>query len=282
MRLTPILSRFRSCGTLFSVVVVSFLAGCSGPDGSTSSTADSPDTEIRVGAKKSVSGLRFGKYKNDSAEDGEFKTLTLEARTSRTSRDYDGIWKGTVKKGSGSQSVSGGFTVVRRKIPMDSNVNGYIWTYVVKLFSKENDNKLFHESAFTNVSNSVALYDWKTKTEQIIDLIADPAGNRPFDLSCTLKELHDDNVFEEGLSMDEYPDIGIEEVDGKLEVNIGASYFDGTDNDKIVENSRSGSDIDVTILMDNKPYYHVKVTAKKGIIESLDGGVSKVADFNCR
>jgi hypothetical protein len=256
------------------------VGGCSSSSDPTESTADSPDTEVRVGAKKSISGLRMGKYRNDAAGGGELKTLQLEARTRATPREFDGTWKATQKVGSGSKSLRGGFTVVKKKIPMESNANGSVSTYVVKLFAEGGE--LFHEAALTNVQNSVALYDWKTKTEQIMDLVTDASGKRPFALDCTLKTLHDDNVFEEGLSKDEYPDIGIQEVDGNLEVDIGASSYDGTDNDKVVENNRSGSDIDITILLGKTATYHVKVVDKKGVIESLEGGTSKVADFTCR
>jgi len=57
-------------------------------------------------------------------------------------------------------------------------------------------------------------------------------GDEPtFARQCTLTELRDSTVFEESLSIDEWPDISIERAaTGELEFTIGASLFvDGED-----------------------------------------------------
>ena len=81
------------------------------------------------------------------------------------------------------------------------------------------------------------------------------ALHEAFSQSCTLTKLHDDGVFEESLSMEEYPDVSVER-DGRtgvITVSIGSSVY-----------SSSNHEMTVT-LVTSEPVPAVVGTTKNGL-----------------
>jgi hypothetical protein len=261
------------------VCVTSFGTATLACAGSTAPSPEADEGELRVGASRSESGLRLGVYAGRSPENGEFTALTLKSRVRGVSREFDGTFSGKIKESHGTRDVKGGFKIVQKRVPAPQLASHSRIAKVLKLVE---DGGPTSEFIYQYIDNTLVLSDVVGDREQFVDLVTDAAGNRTFSLSCKLTELHDDNVFEEGLSKEEYPDISIDEVEGKFHVDIGAAMFDGSDDDRITVNSRSGDDIKLTIALHGEDTYRVSVKDKKGVIENLDSGsASRVADFKC-
>jgi hypothetical protein len=253
------------------------LAGCSN---ASSDDAAASESQVRseTTIKTSVRGLRFGEYRNrETPVAGQFVSVTMKNRVPGMSRRFYGSYEGIYKDASGDRAVSGNFQIVRKYVQQPHIAGGRMMAHVVKFFAADGTS-IVHEARYMYVGNTAYLTTIDAQKTMELDLVKDAAGNTPFERHCTLSELFDDNVFEESLSEDEYPDLDLEEVEGKFDVSIGAASFDEEDS-RITVRQRSGGNIDLTIDAGEGAVYRVTLENNKGTVQ-LNGG--DVAEFSCR
>ncbi len=236
---------------------------------------DQPSEESQPSDKSDDYGyeIRFGTHTNAEPNNDELVKLVLSrAPTSELPYSYfEGRYTleekrdGATKRSSGffNTYTSGGERWIRF---LDERTRGY-------------------ETAFPKYSwvywkDSLVLSGPGSDSEFYLDLPF--YGTR---VNCTLTTLHDDNVFEEGLSIDEYPDVSITRnvVDQRLEVSIGSWSFDSADGDSGTFNV-SGPTATATLKVGDDT---IKVAGPtrgngKGTVTITEHGATRpVADLDC-
>ncbi len=198
------------------LLVVAALGGCAAQSAN--------ESDLAGGAASSGKAdygyeIVFGKYTNkNTPEVGELVRLELSAGT-ELPEGCEGLYTLTEQTARGPKDASGCYHTYR---------------YRDDLFIK------FLDAQGRETTTSAEKYSWVYWDDTLV--MSQPGTEDEFfmelplvgtDLRCTATRIYDDNVFEEGLSTDEYPDVSIEQnpVRDTIEVGIGAaSYEKGEDN----------------------------------------------------
>jgi hypothetical protein len=262
----------RAC---WGAILVAALAACGGDGG------NAPEGDDEVSALEMARNLRMGKYKLDQTrlhrergeddfrkrQEGTFLDLELSSQPSRVSRQGSFVARRLVVTSSGKLAprvVRGGWKATTRR-------------QVTRLQLISDDGDAIGKYIVVYVGDSMVLGSSPRAGEDLeIFLKYRGDGSRPVPVaqSCVVKELENDNVFEEGLSIEEYPDVSFEqEADtGKWHLSIGSwSMTDGEDGDTVEVTTRGDESI-ATVKSEGRVVHTVTVRGSTGTVKSVEDG----------
>lgn len=112
-------------------------------------------------------------------------------------------------------------------------------------------------SVFLPASFATANIEQSDKSEKICDTQLLPQGTL---VSLTLEELLDDSYLEESLSLEEYPELLVENENGQISVWLGASLYENGRDDTAVKNLVfSETEQKYLISMYDEPLFQLEV-----------------------
>lgn len=79
------------------------------------------------------------------------------------------------------------------------------------------------------------------------------ASSYASELDCKVVKVYNDNIFEEGLSTHEYPDVFVEQNDDSMHLSIGAMQTYSTDDGDFIKSDISGSKIKIIAQYSDQP-----------------------------
>lgn len=237
------------------------------------------DDELAASESDELSrpAIRFGTYDNrwNMPQAGKLKRLVLEQADEdaklpglATGR-FESIAWAQGEEGIVEEARHGVFRVYNRRVVVRDRPG----IHTMIRFSTFGDDGKARISRYRYVyvgSTLVLREDREGAYEFYMPMTAAPDGTPAVDMRCTLDRLYDDNVFEEGLSHDEYPDVDIERAPdtGEIELGIGATHFD-TKDDSITWTDRPEGPI-VRVDFSAGKYVEVRVSGDRGVVVSAD------------
>jgi len=214
-----------AAATTIACTALPFAGGCAA-DVTTDLDEEAAETAVGPDGKTDLYGheIRFGTYWNEgTVRPGEIAELTLSVTRPQElpARHYEGRYELTEQTEGGLRPSSGFFNAYRYRDRgwirfLDETTGDYETTY-------ERYSWLFwDESLVMNGDGETGEFFLRPPLEGT-------------EVDCHVTRLYDDTVFEEGLSVGEYPDVRVEQRAGSgiVRVGLGAFSYDTRDGDDV-------------------------------------------------